>query len=265
MARLDPIVREADLPPVEDASRETDVFDCKARYSGDKVPFEIAKDVAAMANRLGGTILVGLSENRKSYVPGTKTEMEKLSADADAAIKDRCFPKPVVGREVIAYGAEGFVLAINVEPFIGIIGVKLLKADKSERPVDKWNGDSYVFPIRSGSQSDYLTPETLPMYMMPEVRRAVILLEAMREAPGLLCCTTLAKSKSRGPEAGKVTGVLPDENSFEFSVGTGSGPFMPMRFPLDCIRRVWKDANVWRIDLKGYFPSGSWEYLDWSP
>ncbi len=56
MASYRSIQTPDDLPPSDCSGREKDTFDAKHRYEPPKIPFEIAKDVAAMVNRLGGTI-----------------------------------------------------------------------------------------------------------------------------------------------------------------------------------------------------------------
>jgi hypothetical protein len=62
---------------------------------------------------------------------------------------------------------------VNVWPYVGqVIGV----AVKCRREHDDYGDEAYVFPVRVGVDSVYLLPEQLPMFMLPEVRRAAILL-----------------------------------------------------------------------------------------
>ena len=165
-----PILTERDLPPVLEA-RETFLLDFK-RQGNPEERLEMAKDVAAFANNLGGVILVGATEDRKNgrlgrYQPLPESDSARLARAYDEAIRDRCFPKPF--HQTLALPKDGgFVVAVNVWPYPG-------------QPVGVGhdgggNATAFAFPIRSGVNTVYLSPEQLPMFMDAKARRIAILL-----------------------------------------------------------------------------------------
>jgi hypothetical protein len=163
-----------ELPAVGSAP-EASTFDMKQRYPAEK-QFEAAKDVAAFANHLGGTILVGAVEKKdggtlERYAPLTEADANVTAAHFERSVKDRCRPMPLVETSRIAYDA-GYVLAVNVWPTLAApIGVRATGDPKAG-----WGGDAWVFPLRVATQTTFLLPEVLPMYMSAKDRRTVLLL-----------------------------------------------------------------------------------------
>lgn len=180
----------ADLPEPESAFPESDVFDAKAEYLS-KQPFVVARDVAAMAKRLGGTILVGLSEDRKAYVPMDRGVAEKTADKVLTAVVARCSPKPVVGRTLIPKDGK-WLLAINVEPLMGLVGVKVMKKDRPEATRAEKDVPLFAFPVRTDSECDYVTAENLPMYILPELRQKIVLIKRRSMHRGSRCSRSRA-------------------------------------------------------------------------
>ena len=84
-------------------------FDLKATYSLDSQA-EMAKDVAAFANALGGAIIVGATEGvtGPDYSrPLGIDHAAKIEDALDKAVRDLCRPSPTVDRSRRAPRADG--------------------------------------------------------------------------------------------------------------------------------------------------------------
>jgi len=93
-----PIFQVSDLP-VELIAHETLQLDFKVTVE-DADRLEMALDVAAFANTLGGTILIGAAEKPGHqrlgrYLPLEERTAADLGRAYDEAIRDRCSPKPL--------------------------------------------------------------------------------------------------------------------------------------------------------------------------
>jgi len=172
---FDPITTPAQLPPI--GAHETETLDFKSTYKPSET-FEMAKDVAALANAVGGTLLVGAAEDAaeklSGYVPVAPTEAADLQTRLEVAVTQRCSPAPFISATRIEHPARPAheVVAVNVWAFPAqAVGVKI-----GGSMADGYGGDAWVFPIRVGTQTKYLEPEMLAMLMLPEIRRKAILL-----------------------------------------------------------------------------------------
>ena len=176
------------VPPVG-GGYETPFLDLKAHpdayrptVSGNRVwdYFELAKDVASFANRSGGTILVGATQDRATgtcsghtpFAPALANDFEVVLRDA---IEKRCRPRPLIQFDTLPFGADVMV-AINIWAFPGqAISVEV----KAHKP-DGYGGQAYVFPIRVLSHTTYLAAEQVPMLMSPDARRCAVLLSTLK-------------------------------------------------------------------------------------
>lgn len=175
MALFRTITTTDDLPDIG-AGRESGTFDFKgAANPADKR--ELAKDVAAFANALGGVVLVGAVEHEElgtlqKYSPMTAAFAESLKAAYETAVAEFCRPQPVL--EVLRIQARSsprYVVAANVHAIpLGPVGVR-------------WNDDmkktAWVFPLRTTTHTTFLTPTEIAMLMVPEIRRVAILLDSI--------------------------------------------------------------------------------------
>jgi hypothetical protein len=170
----------ADLPPVGTAY-EREHLDFKVRVHGGRT-YDLAKDVAAFANNIGGVILVGAEEANERlvrYLPLTAVDVDLARKAFDDAVRDRCVPPPPVELDVIPHGAE-FVLAVNVRPLPDqVVGVK---APVERVPGDKIGDVAFVFPLRVQTGTVFLQPPQLGMVMIPALRRAAISLDLIPAA-----------------------------------------------------------------------------------
>lgn len=174
-----PLTKPRPLPKIGDAI-ERPVFDCKREPA--TRPFEMAKDVAAFANHLGGTLLIGAIESGEQlcrYAGLTQEEAGKTIRNYTDAVADRCWPRPTVDPESYDDPTDPSrrVVALNVQASPELVSVTV-RADKAN---EGFGGDAYVFPVRSGNVSRYLHSGQLAMFMTPSVRRVAILLSKISE------------------------------------------------------------------------------------
>jgi hypothetical protein len=165
--------------PEEGTGYETETLDLKLSAEL-TTPFHRAKDIAAFANHLGGTLLVGFKEEHgrvAKCVGMTDAELDRAQKEIGNAIVQRCQPSPFVTYVPRRLDDDRFVLAINVWPHLNtLVGVKV----DAVKDVEGYGGTAWVFPIRTVTNTGYLPAEQLAMFMSPEVRRAVILLSGIK-------------------------------------------------------------------------------------
>ncbi|MGO8998105.1 MAG: helix-turn-helix domain-containing protein [Polyangiaceae bacterium] len=259
MPLFTPVLQEADLPAVERGYEHT-TLDAKtsARKGGNAPPApfsdpELAKDVAAFANALGGTVLVGAREDLPrgviaAYVPLAETDAKETTEHYNVAASSFCSPRPLIQVARIPL-AGGVVLAVNVWPFIGqLVGVS---EDGTGR-----QGRAFRFPYRVGNAAVWIEPEQHVMFMIPAIRRTVILLESIPlDARGELQIMFTDRSQS-GPGVVRLDEVDVYKNvavftraAFAPAIGPPIGA-MIIRVALDDIERVWlSSSGKWRIRL----------------
>lgn len=169
-----PLIDPQELPE-PGTSREGLCLDLKATVDP-KDGFELAKDVAAFANSVGGTILVGAHEGASNtlgrYAPMTEDLAGTLRDAYNKAVGARCEPAPIIDPILIPRDG-GWLVAVNVWPFPSqAVGVS------TRDPKHGGVGDNgWAFPLRTGIHTAFLKPGQLPMLMIPEVRRVAALLE----------------------------------------------------------------------------------------
>ncbi len=225
-----PISQLDDLP-AESRGYERFTLDLKAEHAQGSA-FERAKDMAAFANHLGGSIVIGIPE-----VDGQAGRWKPLEPKAvNAAERDYsqalslCHPPPVMTPDKVAVPG-GTILAINVWPYPAqVVAVRLSSSGHKD-----FGGDSYVFPLRTSTQTTYLRPENLPMFMEPRIRRVVILLSAIKPGSQVHWC-----HRESGPV--EATFDFVDHNKNVFSLNK-------TRIPLELIEAVYEGDGGWQIML----------------
>jgi hypothetical protein len=107
-------------------------------------------------------------------------------------------------------------------------------------------GSGFVFPVRMGRDTIELTPDQLSMFMLPEARRAAILIGAID--PGTQITVT-----SHSPEVGQwpMRLLSADVFSNSLSLEHGEGSTVLVTVPLDHVDTVWKDSRGWCLHLRG--------------
>lgn len=127
-------------------------------------------------------------------------------------------------------------MLVNVEPNpSALVGVRA-DGDESKGYGGK---DAFVFPMRVGNQTSFLSAEVLPMYMDPKVRRAIILLSKIPPHERLSIVNLHMGQNCTG------TVALDDDHN---SVRVGGNVY-----PLDQIESVWMNAGTW-FAICNYFP-----------
>lgn len=276
MSAFKPFVTPSDLPKIGDGF-ERATLDLKATYDLAKQAC-MAIDVAAFANHIGGTLLIGASETDGrvgAYVPVPEAENNARKDAFSKAVAGRCRPAPHVDLVPIAYGT-GWVLAVNVWPQVnGPVGVRVCDVEalaenykarhvasgvpeteataraktEAKRDAGGYAGDSWVFPIRSGSDAFYVTPENLPMYMLPHVRRTALLLRKI--PPGATVQCVVADIEKRPRVLDSV-----DEEANVVKMHAPGDPAAPHWVPLDGIASVFEtESDGWWLlfEKKNHF------------
>lgn len=166
--------RELPAPGASDAREKSDL-DFKS-FADERQPWEHAKDIAAFANALGGVLLVGADDNGGQLVyrgiQGQSVPDVKRIYEGAAQL---CSPTPVVNVVPVEHAPGVVVVAVNVDPYVDqAVAAPASTRDQTGRLCK--HDTAWGFPIRRASQTDWIKPEALPMYMNREIRRAVLLL-----------------------------------------------------------------------------------------
>ena len=142
-------------------------WDYKQSFSPKKSE-DFAIDLAAFANTFGGTLLIGVAEKTdgakkvaSGFVPGIN--VEEIRKTVHTHISEIISPK--IDVQVVPIEVSGnLVVAINVEPSINLVGVRL---DKDRR--------SFSFPYRTEFGNRFMTLEEVEKRMVDNKTRAMYL------------------------------------------------------------------------------------------
>ena len=223
--------------------------------------FEMAKDIAALANGLGGSILIGAKTTGKflcTDLPGIPLKDAIALADQfERAAGSRCRPRAVLDCAVIRLPTDpnSAVLSVNVAAAAAApIGVDLR---------DKGDDNSWKFPLRTTSQTVWLSPDQFGAFEQMTARRSGALLASIPS--GEREQITLQQDRALNPKfaevdggysnyLGDLFGTLVDvdyrHNVAYFSLGTkiGDGKH-DFRVPLDWVVTAWRDtqSNRWMV------------------
>jgi hypothetical protein len=203
--------------------------------------FEYAKDIAAFANLVGGTLIIGAHEdgNLRGYVGLTDDEAAVVRAAFSSAVADRCTPRPVfdfAARYPHPDDDTKQVVVINIPPSITPIGVRV-NGDKT----DGYGDPCWVYPVRSGTDARYLDPNQLAMLMSPAVRRHVVMLSKIPVGTRVHVRVVVAATGDyKNNHEWIFEGVDEQQNVAKFLADN--------RLPLDRILSVYQLGNgSWRI------------------
>lgn len=237
-------------------------LDFKSRLPAPTKPFELAKDVAALANGLGGSIVVGASTQGKflcTGLPGIPVQDAiNLSADFERAAGDRCRPRVVLDCAVIRLPSDpsNAVLSVNVAAS-GLVPVGVDLREKGD-------ADTWKFPLRTTSQTVWLSPDQFGAFENMTARRSGALLASIPLAEREQ--VTIREERShRRPQRGSVVGgdarhrgslvgCLVDvdyrANVAHFMMAEKAGDARSdFRVPLDWVATTWRDnsTNQWIV------------------
>ena len=253
--------------PLEDSSRlafsvttESDVLDLKTEYKkGVSTSYEYAKDLASFANHLGGTILVGAIEKDGvllRYKPMKLDDFQRVRDGFSNAATNKCFPKPTHSSTPLGVDG-GYILAINVEPSVSsLIGVRVTTSKTHE---GKEEAEAFVFPKRVAQHTTFLRPDSFPMHMLPELRRIVILLNAVEKTVPVLLIRETVDPDDAGDDRSYLflEEINEQTNTVVFRPASeGEEPVNLVVYPLDQIRTVFRRSDDWLVHM-GYVPDGN--------
>lgn len=261
------------LQPLVGKSSEGADLDFKETLDPSKGKIEFAKDVAALANVLGGHVLVGVSTDmdrtRCTGFHGVDKDLAtKITKVIEEQVKERCWPTPIFN--VRSFGlpdSPKVVVVVAVEASARApVGV-LLRQDKGGLLVDK----GWAFPYRVGSLTEYLHPDQFGVYESMTARRAAAILSSipLDERDKLILRWVVRAALSGGGfGAGqsarleevevRFEGVDPLGNAASFREPNGAGQ---LDIPLDQIQTVWRTKDRWAATINGSIRQ--WQY--WPP
>jgi len=123
---------------------------------------------------------------------------------------------------------------INVEPSLTLVGTRI----QSHKPDEGFGKHSFVFPVRTGNDSTFLTPGQLPMYMIPQIRRVVVLLSAISAGTTVRLVRTAGTPGTEHIYTAVFEAVLENFNIMKLRGPQGSPP-PALVVPLDVIASVF--------------------------
>lgn len=242
------------LPPI--GTRESETCEFKARLEDDD--FEIAKDIAAFANALGGAIFIGIVGGDRFVRPQPMSGDEIAAAQRaiETAIRDRCRPAPDF-RFVEVDSAPGKVLIVDVSPFPGqLVGVRLKKGEAQCGVSKKQPEDLFFYPRRSGTHIKGLLPEQIPMLVDAKLRRIVIHLERAVGAKAVLFSTKYLRTSGKWLQPVYVRNVDLLSNALVVDMPK-DGDVRVVSIPLDAVETVTRAGETWHIYIAGKLSSVS--------
>lgn len=225
-------------------------FDVKQTYAPGSQA-EMAKDIAAFANAVGGALIVGASEGptEPDYTtPLPEQYANRLALEFDQAVRDYCRPSPSVHVRLIpAPDSSGkVVLVVNIEPAVD-------QPIAARHATDK---DAWRFPIRVGRDTEFLFPEQLPLHMDSKARRAKLLLLRALAAGGDIDLFSVPGGSQHGIQgkyAVKLDKVDADGGGGALLRGTGGEiNNQSIVVPLDDVEAVWlQHDGRWAMRISG--------------
>lgn len=268
-------ITTVDALPIIDTVYETVTFDMKTVVSSTRNEdgrmiydyTELAKDIAAFANSIGGIILVGAQEEArgtgrlKAYRPIPEMEAKEIRAAYNTAARDHCRPSPDIRPEILPKD-DGYIVAVNVQPFFSQpVGVKI----QTDKGPNRKSIDAWFFPLRIGVTTQFLNPEQLHMLMLTDVRRAAYLISSIprdlrdkvylrfeHNAGGLVSGQTRVAKLVEFNIYENTVSLQVEENPYNRS------PMSNCLIPLDAVRHVWNDGRQWNIAILGTLDGSTW-------
>ena len=212
---------------------------------------DLACDVAAFANTVGGVLLVGAYEDPpgtlKDYVPMSSSDAHAVG-DALKRALELCSPKPIAEAKPIAlHDRTGFAVAINCDPYAAPpIGVEKPVPGGGRSGGAKW----WAFPARRGRDNPNLRPEELATIMEPRLRRMTLLLDRIPTYPTEH--RRRARFRCRAGSVNDMDILSIDANASSLRLIGLQKPF-ELVLPLDAVRMIWRDANttMFQVSIDG--------------
>jgi hypothetical protein len=266
-----PLLTEEALPRPQTTCERSDV-DFKISMAP-QATIEMAKDVAALANTIGGAIIVGARTTGPLVVgyPGIAPAIAtQLLESYERSAAQRCRPAPRVVSHLIAGREQADpIVVINVWPSpLAPVGVHVRQKLPGATLVD----EAWAFPFRVGSHTRFMHPDQFASLENVSARRAAALLLGIPDDQRKqirLRWTRPTPRHSSTPytihePSGQLVEVLPDQNVARFLVGDPfpSGGY-ELRVPLDWIDTVWRDEQIsaWIVFSSAVFELQGGKYV----
>lgn len=247
-----------DLQTLLSLSEQPDL-DFKEARSRDDFAVEARKDIAALANTLGGHIIVGASTDKnRSRCTGfhglPALEATALASEYENEAK-ACRPTPFISSHCIDHPEKSdrvvLVLSVGMSP-VAPVGASLQRPSGGHLVDEGW-----CFPYRVGSHTKYLSPDQFGAYESMSARRAAALLNAIPQGErGRLVLRWEIARQVPGPSMrmrAALTRVRLERNTAEFELEPDA--FSPNRpavsVPLDDIATVWCQGDEWHAVVRG--------------
>lgn len=244
-------------------AHERTTLDLKQDYSRTPVRarYELAKDVTAFANALGGTLLVGAIEGTGA-AKGRSVRFADVPDEADlinelTEATRLCLPLPVVEvhRATLSAADQASILGrtcaddarlviINVQASIaGPIGC--LGADAAGTRID----NAHRFPVRTAEGTRYLRPDELPFHMNSHERRTLL---QLRQIPLGSALDVWGRTGDAPVRSCRCTLVRVDAERFVAVIEQRNGRNdPPAEVPLTVVRAVWRGTDLWQLAIDG--------------
>jgi hypothetical protein len=242
-------------------------FDFKQRYDQDDPATicEVAKDIAAFANHLGGTILVGAvegrGESRGRAVAFYSTPIAATSGLV-ATASALCRPVPIVSTERIELELPALnellarpstepveLVAINVPPMLSTpVGAPVCDG------TGKRLSDAYRFPIRTVDRTRFLRPEELAFHMNTRERQILLQLEAIpptERDPVTVWSYDMGTGLKPPRRTCAIVGLDAAHLIVSIEMRQKEGKPVLARTPLVYVRAVWHDTARWNVSVEG--------------
>jgi hypothetical protein len=284
--RYDPDMRDLttweSLQPLVGTTSESANLDFKETLdpSREKIEIECAKDVAALANVLGGHVLIGVStEMNRTRCTGfhgvAKQRATEITKAFEESVKNRCRPTPVFNVQSIdLLNTPNVVVVVAVEASpIAPVGV-LLRQERGGALVD----EGWAFPYRVGSLTKYLQPDQFGAYESMSARRAAALLSSIPSVERLVLTLRWVVGSALPTGSGYGDGQSSHLESLKVrfdrvdllgNVATFSAidDQLPVHLPLDQIKTVWRKtkdgAARWEVSILGSLHRDDGEWQHW--
>lgn len=234
--RYTPVVAAPDLPEIG-RGHESATLEFKGGVNS-RDSLELAKDVAAMANHLGGTILVGAVEGADGLLERWNALDASTAAEVQTAYERAAMrflsPRPRIGALRIAIPG-GECVAVNVEPHVdGVVGAR----------ADARIEHTWRYPLRVGKETRWMTPEEVAL-MTPQTRKALVMLSRLNRGDLILKVReTLLSGTKHDQSNARFESVNADDNVVAFRL---AGDREPTFYPLDLVKTVYREEDGWIV------------------
>lgn len=285
--RWEPITPENAVARLSVATEHA-ISDFKVKYDtkiDQTKAFEIAKDVCAFANHLGGTIIVGAQEGKGAQrgrivtlVPLTDPSPGELVATVDRAVKLYCLPVPIADAQEIPLddtqvtailgrtSAARSIVAINVQPAlntpIGCLACSDECKECSARGAvcsckGKQVDHAYRFPVRTIESTRYLRPDELAKAMNITERRALLELQALLTETFLVWFNSQSDFQRHWNSPCTIVDL--DSELMVCTLQLVQFPSCRADVPLVFVRSIWKSKDGWNVAIDGSAFDGTGE------